>query len=230
MRSAALFCITIASCTGPSRTGPADPGEAPPPPVVAAFDASTPPAVAAGDAGPPPAEQLAMPWLSDDVPAAMAQAKRDKKLVFVDAWAKWCHTCLSMKHYVFTQPALAPLAELAVFVEVDTDRDENAAFVDKYAIDVWPTFFVIEPESGDILGYWPGAGSVKEMDGFVREAVDAGDARRKKTLKPGSPLALLLDAKDLQARSQYGKAASLYAKTLEKAPKIGPGGTKRSGA
>ena len=51
-------------------------------------------------------------WVEDDWPAARAQAKRDKKLVAVDVWATWCHTCLSMKNYVLTEPELAPLARM----------------------------------------------------------------------------------------------------------------------
>lgn len=220
MRAVVISLLSlVVSCGTQARHDP------PESPTVANTTASTAPvasdASAPDAAATPPTAALpkqAMPWLSDDVPAAMAEAKKQKKLVFVDAWAKWCHTCISMKHYVFTEPSLAPLANLAVFVEVDTDRDENAAFVDKYAIDVWPTFFVIEPEGGEILGYWPGAASVKEMDAFVREAADAHDARRDKKLEPDSPLAQLLKAKDLQARSQYAKALPFYQKALAKAP------------
>jgi tetratricopeptide (TPR) repeat protein len=216
---ASLLVLSVSiSCAKQTEQDPPKLGTAPSttPTVLTTADAGTADAATAPPGAPPP--KMAMPWLSDDVPAAVAQAKREQKLVFVDAWAVWCHTCISMKHFVFTEPSLSPLGDLAVFVEVDTDRDQNAAFVDKYAIDVWPTFFVIEPESGEILGYWPGAASVKEMDAFVREAVSANDARRDKKLEPNSPLAQLLKAKDLQARSQYAKAIPFYQKALAKAP------------
>jgi tetratricopeptide (TPR) repeat protein len=212
------FAILVA-CAGREGSNPAPLPTSPASSVVKDTPDAAGQSANVSDAGASaPAPKQAMPWISDDVPRAMAQAKREQKLVFVDAWAKWCHTCISMKHFVFTEASLAPLADLAVFVDVDTDRDENAAFVDKYAIDVWPTFFVIQPDTGEILGYWPGAGSAKEMDHFVREAVAANDARRGKTLAPDSPLAALLSAKDHQARSQYKKAIPFYEKALAKAP------------
>src|SRR5262245_25729583 len=36
-------------------------------------------------------------WRADDTAAAMAEAQAAGKPLFVDAWAPWCHTCLSMQ-------------------------------------------------------------------------------------------------------------------------------------
>ena len=152
------------------------------------------------------------------MPGALARAKKEGKLVFVDTWAEWCHTCISMKHYVLDSPALRSLGEQVVFVAVDTEKEKNAKFVDQHAIDVWPTFFILDPEKGDVLGYWPGSGSVKEMDDFVREALAARDARRGDKLDPKSPLAALLAAKQAQSRSDYEAAAKHYRVAVQRAP------------
>ena len=74
-----------------------------------------------------PAKQSAaaaapLQFIEDDVDAAMATARREHKALLVDAWAPWCHTCLSMKAFVFADPALRPLADRVVFVSIDTDR------------------------------------------------------------------------------------------------------------
>jgi tetratricopeptide (TPR) repeat protein len=152
------------------------------------------------------------------VPKALAKASRENKALFVDAWAPWCHTCLSMKHYVFDDPALAPLAERVVFAAIDTDRDENAKFLERYKVDVWPTFFVIEPGSGKVLGYWPGAASLGEMRGFVEDSLDALDSMRQATLAPGSALASLIEAKAAQAAGDPKRAAKLYEQALATSP------------
>src|SRR5688572_25080794 len=68
----------------------------------------------------------------EDFDAGIAKAKAEGKAVVVDAWAPWCHTCLSMQNYVLNDPSLAPLAERVVLVELDTDKPENAAFLEKY--------------------------------------------------------------------------------------------------
>lgn len=196
-----------------------------PSPSVPGAPSSDPVAGAAPDAGAPPVADAAaadthppLTWIEDDVPGALERAKKEGKLVFVDTWAEWCHTCISMKHYVLDSPALRALSEHVVFVAVDTEKEKNAAFVDKHAIDVWPTFFVLDPEKGDVLGYWPGSGSVKEMDDFVREAITARDARRADKLDPKSPLAALLAGKSAQSRSAYDEAAKHYKAAVERAP------------
>ena len=73
-----------------------------------------------------------LPFIHDDYPRALAEAKKQKKPLFVDSWAPWCHSCLSMKSYVFTDPALAPLADRYVWLAIDTERESNAAFVGKF--------------------------------------------------------------------------------------------------
>ena len=210
MRPTVLLAAALLACT-PSPT-PSVPGspDAPATAAPGAADAAAPQADAApSDVSPP------LSWVEDDVPGAIARAKKEGKLVFVDTWAEWCHTCISMKHYVLDSPALRSWGEHIVFVAVDTEKEKNAAFVDQNAIDVWPTFFVLDPEKGDVLGYWPGSGSVKEMDEFMREALAARDARRAAKLDPKSPLAALLAGKGAQAASDYDAAAKHYQRAVE---------------
>lgn len=212
LRTSLLVVLALASC------GPAPPGSPAPAPARApAPIASTapPPAPPAAPAAPRPAR---LEFSKDDLPGAMARAKREGKAVFVDAWAPWCHTCLSMKHYVFVDPSLSPLAERLVFVALDTDRPINEAFVDKYAIDVWPTFFVLDPESGDVLGYWPGAASARELRELATDALDVFDARRKSDPSLDPLLAGLVQARAAHAERRYADAASAYAKLVQRAP------------
>lgn len=145
----------------------------------------------------------------------MAKAKAEGKALLVDAWAPWCHTCLSMQHYVLNDPALAPLGERVVLVELDTDKEENAGFLEKYTVNVWPTFFVIDPATGNATGLWPGSASVNEFRGFVQDGLAAIDA---KGANPDSPEALSATAKSLQATGDWAGAAKQYARVIEKAP------------
>jgi thiol-disulfide isomerase/thioredoxin len=149
----------------------------------------------------------------------MVKAKAEGKAVLVDAWAPWCHTCLSMQNYVLTDPALAALAERVVLVELDTDKPENAPFLEKYQVNVWPTFFVIEPNSGDATGLWPGSASATEFRGFVQDGLAAIDA---KNADPNSPEALAATAKAKQATGDYAGAAKAYEQVVAKAPSDWP--------
>jgi tetratricopeptide (TPR) repeat protein len=123
---------------------------------------------------PAPAQAPRAPaFLADDWEEAKRQALGAGKLVFVDGWAPWCHTCWSVKREVLHDPALAPFTNRFVFLEVDTDRTQNAAFVARFPQRAWPTFFVIEPASERILAMHGGSLSLAELVAFLASAEQA---------------------------------------------------------
>jgi thiol-disulfide isomerase/thioredoxin len=175
------------------------------------------PAAAAAPAAKPAAAAAAAPAFAhlENFDEGMAKAKAEGKAVLVDAWAPWCHTCLSMQNYVLNDASLAPLAERVVLVELDTDKPENASFLEKYKVSVWPTFFVIDPASGEATGLWPGSASVNEFRGFVQDGLAGIEA---KDADPDSPVHLVVAAKSKQASGDFAAAAKDYARAIEKAP------------
>jgi len=137
--------------------------------------------------------------------------KAEGKAVLVDAWAPWCHTCLSMKHYVLTDPSLAPLADRVVLVAIDTDRPENAAFLERHAVSVWPTFFVLDPAKDEVAGYWPGSASAKELRDFVEDSARSVlDDARTAADPAGSAARSLAEAKAAHAAGELERAAKAY--------------------
>jgi thioredoxin-like negative regulator of GroEL len=157
-------------------------------------------------------------FIHDDLPAATERARAQGKALFVDAWAPWCHTCLSMKGYVLNDPSLHALAERVIFVAIDTDRPENAAFLDQYTVSVWPTFYVMDPAGGKVIGHWPGAASVREIKGFIEESVELLERTRRGTLPAGDPLRELMEAKEAHATGSYKRAAQAYERAVAKMP------------
>lgn len=118
----------------------------------------------------PDQPDAAIRWLHDDYPAALARARELKRPLVIDFWAPWCHTCLSMKRYVLTDPDLGAWAERFVWLAVDTDRRENAEVVRRYPPDFWPTFLVIDPETEAVTGRYVGAASVAQFQDFLLHA------------------------------------------------------------
>ena len=108
-------------------------------------------------------------WIEDDYPAALACAKAKGLPLVVDLWAPWCHTCLSMQTTVFTDPSFAPDAAKFVFAAIDTDREVNAAVVEKLPLSAWPTFYVLAADE-TVLARYVGAASVPQFHAFL----DAG--------------------------------------------------------
>src|SRR5688572_17684570 len=78
--------------------------------VLLAFPPAASGATASAQA-PAAAHREVVPFTEDDFDKALAEAKKRNVPLIVDAWATWCHACRSMRAYVFTDPAVAPLAD-----------------------------------------------------------------------------------------------------------------------
>ena len=217
--SAALSAALLAACAAsPQAPAPSTPVATPGPQ----------PAQPEAPAGPrAAAERPPLEFIEDDVPAALARARDEGKVLFVDAWAPWCHTCLSMKHYVLTDPSLRPLADRVVFAAIDTDRPENAAFMERYQISVWPTFFVIDPADGQVVGLWTGAASAAEVKEVLDQGLLAMDDRAGAARPPNHPDRIFIEARRAHAAGDHAAAAAAYDRALAAG---GPGWARRSDA
>lgn len=118
-------------------------------------------------------------FVSDDFPGALARARAEGKPLFVDAWAPWCHTCVSMKSYVFPDAVLSSLADRYVWLEMDTEKPVNRAFVEQFPSEALPTLLVIDPRTGKAVRRWVGSATVVELAARLRSTALA--------LTPGAP-------------------------------------------
>jgi thiol:disulfide interchange protein len=119
-----------------------------------------------------------LPFIEDDYARALAEARRTKRPLFVDAWAPWCHTCRYMRAFVFSDPALAPEAARFVFLSVDTEKPGGADFEARYPLEVWPTLFVIDPDTERAVLRWPGSANASELHRILDDGVAALEAAR----------------------------------------------------
>lgn len=110
-------------------------------------------------------------FIVDDWEEAVRSARARGTLLFVDAWAPWCHTCWSMKREVLHDPSLAVFADRITFVAIDTDRPSSAAFTTRFPVRNWPTFFVIDPASSAVLALQGGSMSLAETRAFLERAL-----------------------------------------------------------
>ena len=125
-----------------------------------------------------PAATRGLPFIENDYAGALALARAEHKLLFVDAWATWCHTCLSMKRFVLPDPGMLPVRAAVVWLSIETEAPASRAFVEKYPIDGLPTFFLIDPVREQVVAVHLGSGTVNELRDFVRtnaRSYGAGD-------------------------------------------------------
>lgn len=122
----------------------------------------------------PPAHPGPIQWIHNDWDRAAAQAKAEGKTVAVDVWATWCHTCLSMTNYVFTDPKMSKVADQHVWLALDYDLEKNAAFFERHPASAFPTFLVLDPKNEALIARWAGSGTADEMLRFFSNA-QAGD-------------------------------------------------------
>lgn len=154
----------------------------------------------------------ALPFIEDDYEGALALARARGVPLFVDAWAPWCHTCLSMKETVLRDPRLAPLRDRFVWLSIDTEKEQNAAFVAAHPQHVWPTLSVIDPADGGAVLRWLGSATADQLLALLEDGERAwrGGAEGAN--------ALLARADRLYAAGDPAGAAAILQEALARAP------------
>jgi thioredoxin-like negative regulator of GroEL len=168
-----------------------------------------------------PVSHGALPFIEDDYERALASARERNVPVFVDVWASWCHTCLSMKQYVLTDPALAELSGSFVWLAIDSERRDNAAFLQRFPTRNLPTLWVVEPSTQAPLLKWIGAATARELTGVLEDVLQA------RTTQPDAPPTaagaaelntLWLRAQRASAAGETEQAIGFYKRALALAP------------
>lgn len=88
---------------------------------------------------------------------ALAQAKQEGKLLFVDFYAQWCGPCKKMSRTVFPQPSVGEyFNKHFISLKLDAEKPENVATAKKYKVDGFPTLGFIAADGQAIsinVGY-----------------------------------------------------------------------------
>lgn len=110
--------------------------------------------------------------------SVLAKAKKENKLIFIDAYASWCGPCKLMAKNIF------PLKNVGdyynshfVNAKIDMEKGEGIDLAKKYNVKAFPTYLFINGNGEEVhrtLGY------VEEND-FVQFAKDAEDPNKRLT-------------------------------------------------
>lgn len=93
---------------------------------------------------------------------ALAKAKSEKKLIFMDAYTTWCQPCKTLEKYTFTDPSVGALFN-ASFVNVRFDMEDypGLELAEQYNVDLYPTLLFING-NGELVHR--GCGAVEVAD------------------------------------------------------------------
>ncbi|MEM7151585.1 MAG: thioredoxin family protein [Myxococcota bacterium] len=87
----------------------------------------------------------AVDWFEGTLEEALAKAKADGKLVFVDVGAYWCPPCHRLDEEVFVRPEIGALLEQDfIAMHIDAEKGEGPEIVERYHVQAYPTMLVLE--------------------------------------------------------------------------------------
>lgn len=130
-----------------------------------------------------------------------------------------------MRAFVFTDAKLAGQARRFVWLEIDTEKRENAAFKRQFQVPALPSYYIVDPATEKVALRWVGGATVpqllKLLDEGRRAVKQAGVAAAGTT--PAGKSAKNAGAALARADRAYGEgddaeAVKAYRAALERAP------------
>ena len=103
---------------------------------------------------------------------ALAAAKQEKKMVFIDFYASWCGPCKQMAKEVFTLKEVGDFFyEKFVNLKIDGQKGEGPDLIRKYRVSGYPTFIVLNADGEEIMRI-AGAKTKEQFVGLIRKGTD----------------------------------------------------------
>ncbi len=110
----------------------------------------------------------AVHWFEGSLEAALAKAKAEEKLVFVDVGAYWCPPCQQLEEEVFVVPEIGAAMDAGyVAVRIDAEKAEGPEVVREYHVQAYPTLLVLQPtgvEKGRVVDFLPAADLLRALE------------------------------------------------------------------
>ena len=107
-----------------------------------------------------------------DFRSAKALAKKENKLIFIDAYTTWCGPCKLMSRTVFKEKVVGDYYnEHFVSLKVDMETAEGLFLGKRYNVTGYPTFLYLKPD-GTLIKKTMGATNNGTFIGYAKTAVN----------------------------------------------------------
>ncbi len=151
---------------------------------------------------------------------ALAKAKAQDKLVFIDAYTTWCGPCKAMAKTVFKEKVVGDFYNSNfINLKIDMEKGEGPALAQKYKVRAYPTFLFVDGDGKIVVESKGrkrtkqfinlGKAALKKFDKSVPLAEEYEKGNRKPEFLKKYALALV------RAKKPHLKVANEYLKTQE---------------
>ena len=113
-------------------------------------------------------------FIESDWNRALREAKKQRKLIFLDAYASWCGPCKSLKKNTFPDPEVGDFFNKNfINVAVDMEKGDGPALSQMYQVDAYPTL-IITDATGKMLAYTKSYINPKQLLDFGKYGFSTG--------------------------------------------------------
>lgn len=103
---------------------------------------------------------------------ALAAAKEEGKLLFVDCYTSWCGPCKNMAENVFPQPEAGEYFNPRfVCVKYDMEKGEGPELAERFDVHAYPTFVIVRPD-GTVQHKLVGGSGLEEFIARVEKGMN----------------------------------------------------------
>ncbi len=149
-------------------------------------------------------------------PEALAKAKLENKLLFIDCFTTWCGPCKWMASHVFTDKLVSePFSKDFICFALDMEKGEGVAFAKQYLIKNYPTFLWLDgagkqihrsvgsAEASAFLKIGKQASDPKENLAFLKTEYESGNRNSEMLLSYAHSLKAAYDMSYQTVADQY---------------------------
>lgn len=95
-------------------------------------------------------------FIEENWSKALAEAKKQNKLIFLDAYTSWCGPCKMLKRNTFPDKAVGELFNKNfINIALDMEKGDGPAIAEKYNVTAYPTLIITDAD-GKIITYTRG--------------------------------------------------------------------------
>lgn len=127
-------------------------------------------------------------WFTGSFDEALAKAKTEQKVVFVDFWTSWCGWCKKLDKETFSDEQVAAEMKDVVCLSVDAESATGKPIAERWKVAGFPTLVWLSPDGStrDVTtGYLAPAAFLAEVRRIRADQGTLGDLRRKLEANPG---------------------------------------------